>query len=233
MISPRTQSILETSIRDFIKTGEPITSDHLFGFYDFGIRPAMIRRELNILDAMGYLTQSHISSGRMPTAKAYKFFVGGILDNENNADVEEVVESFLCDFLKGEKEFLVEKLSQELKVLSVGYEAEEAKMHNSGLDDLIENSDFDKKEDLLAVVRDFEFLEDNIESKKDWWQNENSWPQVFIGKSPITKCRNLSVLMEKLNDDGDDFMLIAIGPKRMDYEKSLNIFKSLMNPSQK
>lgn len=227
MLSARTQSILETSVRDFIKNGEPITSEGLFGSYEFGIKPAMIRWELSALNELGYLAQIHSSSGRVPTAKAYKFFVSEILDNEENSDFEDVVQSLLNDFLRNEKEFFIENISKELKVLGVGYETENAKMYNSGLKDLIERCDLESKDDLVEVVRDFEFLGENIESKKSWWLKETSWPKVFVGKSPITKCKHLSVFMEKLSDNDDDFMLIAIGPKRMDYEKSLGVFKLL------
>lgn len=227
MINERTQSILEASVRDFIKNGEPITSDSLFDAHEFGIKPAMIRWELNSLDDSGYLAQLHISSGRVPTIKAYKFFAKEILNQETDAIFSDLADALVDNFWRNEKEFFVEKIAKALRVLSVGYEANGARIYNSGLKDLIENFDFTSKDDLMAVVKDFEFLGDNIESQKNWWSKENSWPQVFVGKSPITKCKHLSVLMEKLNDDGDDFMLIAIGPKRMDYEKSLGVFKAL------
>lgn len=227
MLSGRTQSILETSVRDFIKYGEPITSECLFDSYEFGIRPAMIRRELNTLDEQGYLTQLHSSSGRIPTAKAYKFFAKEILNNEENTNNEDIIQSLLKNFWKDEKEDFIERISRELNVLSVGYETEGAIMYNSGLQDLIARVDFENKNDLLEVIKDFEFLEDRIMSQKQWWSEEQQWPKVFVEKSPITKCKTLSVVMEKLNDNDGDFMLIAIGPQRMDYEKSLGIFKAL------
>lgn len=49
----RTKEILEAGVRQFIKTGLPITSERLFEEYDFGIKPAMIRCELNALDEEG------------------------------------------------------------------------------------------------------------------------------------------------------------------------------------
>ena len=49
----RTRTILEAGIMEFIRTGLPITSERLFEEYDFGIKPAMIRCELNALDDDG------------------------------------------------------------------------------------------------------------------------------------------------------------------------------------
>lgn len=214
-------------MRDFIKKGEPITSDSLFDSYKFGIKPAMIRWELNGLDEAGYLTQLYTSSGRVPTAKAYQFFVNDILNQETDYVFADLANVLMNSFWRDEKESFVEEIAKELRVLSVGYEAEEARIYNSGLKELVENFDFKSKNDLIELVRDFEFLGENLASQRKWWLKENSWPQVFIGKSPITKCEHLSVLMEKLNDGGSDFILAVIGPKRMDYEKSLKVLKSL------
>ena len=49
-MNERTQSILYTSVHDFIREGRPITSEYLFEEYDFGIKPAMIRWELSYLN---------------------------------------------------------------------------------------------------------------------------------------------------------------------------------------
>ena len=52
--------------------------------------------------------------------------------------------------------------------------------------------------------------------------------QVFIGKkSPITRSEALSVIVGDYEVDGERVLLCAIGPKRMNYEKSARIFKGL------
>ncbi|MEX2410223.1 MAG: hypothetical protein WD607_02425, partial [Candidatus Paceibacterota bacterium] len=81
-MDPRTELILQKCIKDFIDTGRPITSDYLYENYEFGIKPAMIRRELSILDEEGYLEQIHTSGGRFPTNKAYQYFVNKVLEKE-------------------------------------------------------------------------------------------------------------------------------------------------------
>ena len=75
MLKERTLDILEASVRDFIETGNPVTSERLYRKYDFGIKPAMIRWELHDLAKQNYLCQNHPSGGRIPSDKAYKFFV--------------------------------------------------------------------------------------------------------------------------------------------------------------
>jgi transcriptional regulator of heat shock response len=53
-------------------------------------------------------------------------------------------------------------------------------------------------------------------------------PNVFIGKkSPVTKSENLSVVGGNYDVGGVTISIFAIGPKRMDYKKTIRIFKNL------
>ena len=118
------------------------------------------------------------------------------------------------------------ELSGTLKTLSFCYEQES--FYNSGLNDCFSCFDDISKEDVVDIAKDLEFLPEKIESKRGWWLQDSEWPQVFIGKSPITRSRNLSVIMHKLSNRKEtNLLIVAIGPKRMNYEKSLKIFKHL------
>ena len=48
-MTERTEQILEAAIQEFIAAGEPVSSGLLFQKYEFGIKPAMIRLELDAL----------------------------------------------------------------------------------------------------------------------------------------------------------------------------------------
>jgi transcriptional regulator of heat shock response len=48
-----------------------------------------------------------------------------------------------------------------------------------------------------------------------------------VGKSPITSSRNLSVILDSYDIDGDKILIAIVGPKRMDYDKNLQLFKLL------
>jgi len=52
-------------------------------------------------------------------------------------------------------------------------------------------------------------------------------PSVFIGRSPITKSKDLSVVADYYEKDGEVFLIAAVGPKWMDYEKNIKFFKYL------
>ncbi|MEK7465341.1 MAG: hypothetical protein AAB631_01030 [Patescibacteria group bacterium] len=133
------------------------------------------------------------------------------------------MDGFLC----GERRSLVEELADYLGLLSVGYVPRDNQVYESGLRVLLKNIEADKKEEWMEVVNDFEALPERFERQKAWWEKETSWPRVYIGGSPITKSKHLSVIASSLGEGKERFLLLAIGPKRMDYKKSLKLMKSL------
>jgi transcriptional regulator of heat shock response len=83
------------------------------------------------------------------------------------------------------------------------------------------------KDEVLQVVEDFENLSSRIEEERRWWERESSWPQVFIGGSPFTRSRNTSIIVERFDRGNEKFFFVMLGPTRMDYQKSINFFKTL------
>lgn len=80
-LSERKHLILIQAIEDYIKDANPITSGNVQEKFLKNVSTATLRNELNALEAMGYLKQLHTSSGRVPTAKGYKYYVSGLLYN--------------------------------------------------------------------------------------------------------------------------------------------------------
>jgi transcriptional regulator of heat shock response len=229
MLKGRTESILEASIRHYIETGEPVTSKALFDAYDFGIKPAMIRAELSTLGEEGYLSQNHPSGGRIPTEKAYKFFVERTLQNERAplpripAWTKEAAEALR----EGDVKSFINEAAKRLGLFGVGYETEESRVYESGMYDLFARLDQAGRDEMLLVARDIESLERRIDEAEEWLLARDIWPQVFVGESPITRSPNLSVIASRFSVGGDPFFFFMIGPTRMDYGKSIQFVKSL------
>src|SRR5260370_37420890 len=55
--------------------GEPVGSGALAKRHMPNLSPATIRNTMADLEEMGYLSQPHASAGRVPTDKAYRFYV--------------------------------------------------------------------------------------------------------------------------------------------------------------
>jgi len=78
-LTARDREILEAIITDYIQTAEPVGSRTVSKKYYIGLSPATIRNVMADLEEMGFLTQPHTSAGRVPTDRAFRFYVDSIL----------------------------------------------------------------------------------------------------------------------------------------------------------
>ncbi|MEM3393909.1 MAG: hypothetical protein QXY79_02575 [Candidatus Methanomethylicia archaeon] len=227
MLNLRQKDILYAVINQFMKSGEPVSSYDLYKFYDFGIKPAMIRNELLKLSEMGYLDQPYYSSGRIPTDLAYEFFIQDLVNQEINIKLDEVMINL---FKKMAWEDLAEKISKNLGVLSlITNIPEEEFVYKEGLEYLIDNLDWHTKDEIKEIIKDSEGLEDKIINNENILKEEN-FIKIFIGKkNPLTKNKSLSIIMSDYDLDGERILILTMGPKRMNYKKAFCILKGLKN----
>lgn len=68
-------AILRAIVTDYVDTQEPIGSKALVERHQLGVSSATVRNDMAVLEAEGYITQPHTSSGRVPTDKGYRVFV--------------------------------------------------------------------------------------------------------------------------------------------------------------
>lgn len=74
-LNARSREILESIVRTYIATGEPVGSRTLSKRHRDGLSPASIRNAMADLAEEGYLSQPHTSAGRIPTGKAFRHYV--------------------------------------------------------------------------------------------------------------------------------------------------------------
>src|SRR5919197_1452578 len=71
----RHREVLIALIREYIDSAEPVGSRVLARRHFPTLSPATLRNVMSDLEEMGYLAQPHTSAGRIPTDKAYRFYV--------------------------------------------------------------------------------------------------------------------------------------------------------------
>ena len=74
-LKSRHHEILASIVRAYIETGEPVGSRTLSKRRTEMLSPASIRNVMADLADEGYLSQPHTSAGRVPTEKAFRFYV--------------------------------------------------------------------------------------------------------------------------------------------------------------
>ena len=77
MISQRQSLLLKLIVEDYIKTAKPIGSKSLCKIMKCS--SATIRNEMSEREELGLLEKTHISSGRIPSEKGYRYYVDNIM----------------------------------------------------------------------------------------------------------------------------------------------------------
>ena len=79
MLNERKFKILEAIVSDYIATAEPIGSRTIAKKYGLGISSATIRNEMSDLEDLGLISQTHASSGRIPSEMGYRYYVDSMM----------------------------------------------------------------------------------------------------------------------------------------------------------
>jgi len=220
----RLENILEASIQEFIRTGRPISSSHLYHSYNFGIKPATIRLELEDLTDKGYLVQPYRSAGRIPSDAGYEFFIKKSLNSIDGIIPENRLGSL---FRKSDWPGFLDLVSRRFRILGVISDID-GRVYKSGLEVLIDQLDWGLASELKSVIRDFESIDDRLDQVVNVLSDQVI--EVFVGrKSPVTSSDYLSVVMGRCGCEYGKTALLAIGPKRMDYKKVIQMFRGINN----
>lgn len=96
-LSERKKKILQCVVDDYIETAVPVSSKSLTERHLPNISSATVRNELSALEELGYLTQLHTSSGRVPSAEAYKLYVSDLMikDKLSEKEIDYIKKIFL------------------------------------------------------------------------------------------------------------------------------------------
>jgi heat-inducible transcriptional repressor len=82
MLDERKAAILKAVIEEYIDTAQPVGSSAVVAAADVKVSAATIRNDMlaALEETDGYLTQPHVSAGRVPTEKGYRHFVENLHD---------------------------------------------------------------------------------------------------------------------------------------------------------
>ena len=77
MLTSRQEKVLEIIIREYVKNVTPVGSKLICD--ELNCSSATVRNEMSILESVGYLEKTHISSGRVPSEKGYRYYVDNLM----------------------------------------------------------------------------------------------------------------------------------------------------------
>lgn len=146
-VDPRKSTILKVVVDSYISDPTPVASKTVTERSGLDVSPATIRNDMHALEDAGYLTQTHTSSGRIPTDQGYRFFVDNFVPHEThssrdktnvnlNHELERALDSG-PDYLLEKAVILLSSLTQHTAVImkDSSKDASVADVHMSRLDD--------------------------------------------------------------------------------------------------
>ncbi len=240
-LTERQERILNIIVEEYIKSARPISSKFLEKEHDFDICPASIRVEMQKLTNAGLIFQPHTSAGRIPTDKGYRFFVDSLFNKESGIEDSfglDVDNLFFKEEVAGSIK-LLQDLTREVALISssltLGYLFEHQVSWKEGWARIIKEPEFSEKEIIDNLIETIEFFEKEIVGFEDDF--DSSLPiNVYIGdENQFAKAKEFSIIVtrcffpekEKAKLKGSGVLAI-FGPKRMDYNKNINLLNCLI-----
>ena len=160
-LSDRKKKILQYVVDDYIETAVPVSSKSLTEKHMNNVSSATIRNELSALEELGYLMQLHTSSGRVPSAEAYKLYVSDLMvkDKLTAKELDYIKKIFL-----DKADNLEEVIRNTTKVISELTSYTSVGMPNKDGKEKIESVKFfrfRKDSALVIIVTELRLLKDN------------------------------------------------------------------------
>ncbi len=110
----RSDKILKCIVEYFIKNAEPLGSKTLIDEYHLPFSSATIRNEMFALEKMGYIEKTHSSSGRVPSAKGYRYYCEHLRDK----NIDETLRNSLQVVLEQKIRSIEEVIKESCEILS-------------------------------------------------------------------------------------------------------------------
>jgi transcriptional regulator of heat shock response len=233
-ITPRQFEVLEKLVEEYIRTASPISSSFLKEKAKLEVCSATIRIDFAHLTEAGFLEKHYISGGRVPTDKAYRFFVDKILRERRYQKEEEKFLKRLSSILRQIDDTL-DILQESAKILAsfssnlgVVFDEELGALWKEGWEEIIkipEFRDFDYLKKFAELVKN---LEKDIRNLEEELQKDKERIKVYIGKELPFRKKDFCMVAGKGFVKGDEATFLILGPKRMDFRKNICLLDSLI-----
>ena len=227
MLNERQGEIFKAVVEEYTETAIPVGSELLKEKYKLTFSSATIRNEMVLLEKEGYLIKPHISAGRVPSDKGYRYFVDNLIgEREVSESYQKKLE---MELLKSKtKNVRMERTTAKLlssmsRCLAVSGIVGKDEYFDFGIHNLLDDPEFDSLNDLSKLTFALDLIDENVD--KILSQIDENETKIFIGKeNPLKGIQNCSMIISPYRlKSGEKGLVAVIGPKRMKYQKNKNL----------
>jgi transcriptional regulator of heat shock response len=211
----RKEALLETLVREYVRTAEPVGSLHLAKRAGLAVSSATVRNELAELEEEGYLIQPHTSAGRVPTELGYRYFIEHLAHHRpaGNAD-RELSEVFgkRAGAIAAAKALAAK--THECVFVSFGHDD----VYVTGLANLFAKPEFIEREITMSLTAALDQIDEMVSGLES-----GTGARLLIGEeNPLnSNCSTVYLAPTAGRRVG------VLGLMRMDYEKVLDLLDSI------
>ena len=235
-MNERLKKILAAVIEEYTNSAVPVGSKNLGDKYHLGVSSATIRGVMVELEEKGYLYQPHISAGRIPTDKGYRFFVEEIMPEQKMSVSDQRRLQTEVLKLKAQNKRMSRTAAKLLSSFSgsLAISGSEKEFYDFGIKELLENPEFQDVDEFCRIAEALDYIDENIDTILS--KIKDGETKIFIGKeNPIKEISNCSMLVSPYKlKSGERGVLAIVGPKRMKYAKNkslLDHFRKILSGS--
>lgn len=205
-------------------TAMPVSSGVIVGKKYVDYSPATVRNEMLELEDLGYLLKPHVSAGRIPSDKGYRYFVDNLLKFRKLSEGDQ--KRLQIEMLKIKAQntrlsrTLAKLLSTSSHCLAFSGVVEKDEYYDFGMHTLLDDPEFKKLDDVSKISASLDMIDEKVEALLGKLQEGET--KIFIGKeNPIEEIRQCSMIVSPYRlESGEHGILAIIGPKRMRYGKN-------------
>lgn len=223
-LSPRQKEILALIIKEYTENALPLSSAYLAGKIKGKISSATIRNEMLFLEEQGFLIKPHVSSGRIPSDKGYRYFIDNLMERKEISRVYQKKLELELLKTKAQNAHLerttAKLLSSMSQCLVISGLVDKKEYFDFGMNNLIKNSDFVRLDEFSRLALALDLIDENVD--KILKKIKGNETEIFVGEeNPLKEIRNCSMVVSPyFLESGEKGLVAIIGPKRMNYEKN-------------
>ena len=168
-LDDRKLKILQTIIKTYLETGEPVGSRTISKYTDLNLSSATIRNEMADLEDLGYIIQPHTSAGRIPSDKGYRLYVDMLMEDKEH-EITEMQEKMLQKADKMEQ--LLQQAARELANSTNYATMVSAPTYNRNKLKFIQLSQVDANQIIAVIVMEGNIIKNKIVAVAEPLDNE-------------------------------------------------------------
>ncbi len=219
----RQLQLLKGLVDMYVQTAEPVGSQALLDYCNLNVSSATVRNDLKVLEQEGYVSSPHTSAGRVPTAKAYRYYVEHCIAPVVSQEVLGVAQEHatVADPVVRTKAFAKALAVQINQAVFVVISPEQ--LYYTGLSHLFSQPEFADQGSVQNVTRLLDRFDEVVHDLFGLVEDKDMHVHIGPGNPFGDVCSIMHIPCEITA--GQKSLFGILGPTRMDYNTTIGVMK--------